>query len=85
MNLCGLDWLKFLKKNLIVRIVGSTIGKPVEHNVANYYHLIFIQKDIYTYLCCILYKSFIVLDFIYLLFLILSRCKLNLFVINLYL
>ena len=52
----GWVWLKFLKKKFIIQVVGSTIGKPIEPNPTNYYHLIFTQKEIYTYLCCIYIK-----------------------------
>ena len=79
------DWieLKFLKFFLNVRVVSSTIGKPIKLNPTDYYHLIFTQKKRLYIFMLYLYKNFIVLNFIYLLLLILLRCKLNLFVTNL--
>ena len=56
MNFCGWIWLKFLKKILIVRVVDSTIGKLIEPNLTDYYHIIFTQKEGYTYLHCIYIK-----------------------------
>ena len=60
--------------------MSSTIGRMIETNSIYYYHLIFIELHIFM---LYLYKNFIILDFIHLLFLILSRYKLNLFIINL--
>ena len=38
MNLCGLGWveLKFLKLFLIVWVMGSIIGKPIDPNLTDY-------------------------------------------------
>ena len=38
--------LKFLKKNLIIRVVGSTIDKSIKPRATDYYHLIFTKKKI---------------------------------------